>query len=53
MTIDQLRNVMAVLAFTFHWSLADMRAMPVDDLLDFHERAVSLQKARAKSGSSQ
>ncbi|AQZ99601.1 hypothetical protein B5M06_16475 [Comamonas kerstersii] len=33
---------MAHVAFFFHWPLADLDAMSVDELLDWRERAVGI-----------
>ena len=39
-----LRSMLAFLAFSFGWSLAEMRDMDVEDLLGFHDEARDLQK---------
>lgn len=33
---------MAQVAFFFHWPLADMDAMPPEELMDWRERAVGI-----------
>lgn len=33
---------MAQVAFFFHWPLAELDAMPLEELLDWRERAVSI-----------
>lgn len=33
---------MAQVAFFFHWSLAEMDAMPLEELMDWRERAVNI-----------
>ncbi|WP_330927087.1 GpE family phage tail protein [Candidatus Sororendozoicomonas aggregata] len=39
---------MANLAVIFHWSLSDMKTMPLEELAAYHKLA--LERAKVKSG---
>ncbi|MXO73602.1 GpE family phage tail protein [Alteraurantiacibacter buctensis] len=42
---------MADIAGIFHWSLADMQGLELDDLVDWHGRAVDFWKRTQGKGS--
>lgn len=43
-TPDELRRVMADLAYVFHWQPSELRRLPVEELLEYHRLAVERVK---------
>lgn len=39
MTPEQAMEIMADIAFIFHWSVSDMKTMPISELMDWHTKA--------------